>query len=151
MRQCTSENLRLQKKVENLESENRYKILLCTRVAPDCRFFSEVNTCMNITVEPRIRDTLGLIVLSLVERLSLSRRQRSAATSGRSSLSQRVPYRRFHCIYFRTQYILERMKPTVLYMFANFCYVYCCLQEFDYSTEEVPGSGCRLWEWQTHH
>ena len=34
------------------------------------------------TVEPPNKDILGLIVLSLVER---------------SSLSQRVPYRRFHC------------------------------------------------------
>ena len=66
----------------------------------------------------RTRDTLGLIVLSLVERLSLSRRYvytlkiistvlQQVPFVERLSLSQRVPYQRFHgklvCI--DTQYI----------------------------------------------
>ena len=47
----------------------------------------------------RTRDTLGLIVSSLVERLSLSMVLQQLSFVERSSLSQRVPYRRFHCMY----------------------------------------------------
>ena len=53
----------------------------------------DIGQVLEILWNLRTRDTLGLIVLSLVERLSLMVPQQFVE---RSSLSQRVPYQKFH-------------------------------------------------------